>query len=217
MGLLCGLAAALYVRTLYRAEDFFGEWRIPAWLKPAIGGLFVGLVLRFFPQIYGTGLHAVEGALWARFPWEILLALLFAELVANVATLGSGGSGGIFAPSLFMGAMLGGAFGTLAHGLFPNWAAGPGAYAMVGMAAFFAAAAKAPTTSILILFEMTNDYRIMLPLMAAVVAATYVSHAQLPHSIYTLKLFQRGITYPYEPEPEPAIVEPGLQAPKEAV
>ncbi len=199
MGLACGFVAVAYVRTLYRAEALFGDWRFPSSLKPAVGGLIVGLVLRFFPEVYGTGLHAVEGALWARFPWELLLALLFAELVANVATLGSGGSGGIFAPSLFMGAMLGGAFGTLVHGLYPDWAAGPGAYAMVGMAAFFAASAKAPTTSILILFEMTNDYRIMLPLMAAVVASTYVSHSQLRHSIYTLKLFQRGIRYPFEP------------------
>jgi CIC family chloride channel protein len=203
MGLACGLAATLYVRALYRVEDWFGDWKFPTALKPAVGGLVVGLVLRFFPEVYGTGLHAVEGALWARFPWEILLALLFAELVGNVATLGSGGSGGIFAPSLFMGAMLGGAFGTLAHSQFPDWAAGTGAYAMVGMAAFFAAAAKAPTTSILILFEMTNDYRIMLPLMAAVVASTYVSHSQLRHSIYTLKLFHRGIQYPYKPNLAP--------------
>jgi CIC family chloride channel protein len=201
MGIGCGLGATLYVRAIYRAEALFGDWRFPSSLKPAVGGLVVGLVLRFFPEVYGTGLHAVEGALWARFPWEILIALFFAELVANVATLGSGGSGGIFAPSLFMGAMLGGTFGSLAHGLYPEWTAGEGAYAMVGMAAFFAAGAKAPTTSILILFEMTNDYRIMLPLMAAVVASSYVSHSQLPHSIYTLKLFQRGIRYPYDPDP----------------
>ena len=138
----------------------------------------------------------VESALWVRFPWELLLALFFAELAANCATLGSGGSGGVFAPSLYMGAMLGGAFGALVHGLFPLWTAGSGAYAMVGMAAFFAAAAKAPTTSILILFEMTNDYRIMLPLMAATVGSVYVSHRVLPFSIYTLKLHRRGIDYP---------------------
>jgi CIC family chloride channel protein len=201
MGIVCGLAATLYVRALYRAEAIFGDWHFPSSLKPAVGGLIVGLILRFYPEVYGTGLPAVEGALWARFPWEVLLALFFAEFGANLATLGSGGSGGIFAPSLFMGAMLGGAFGTLAHSLYPDWTGGAGAYAMVGMAAFFAASAKAPTTSILILFEMTNDYRIMLPLMAAVVASVYVSHSQLPHSIYTLKLFRRGITYPYEPEP----------------
>ena len=92
-----------------------------------------------------------------RFSWQLLLGLFVAELLANCATLGSGGSGGVFAPSLYMGAMLGGAFGSLVHGYFPDWTAGSGAYALVGMAAFFAATAKAPTTSILILFEMTND------------------------------------------------------------
>ena len=95
-----------------------------------------------------------------------------------------------------MGAMLGGAFGSLVHVLFPDWTAGSGPYAMVGMAAFFAATAKAPTTSILILFEMTNDYRIMLPLMVATVGSVYLSHRLSPFSIYTLKLHRRGISYP---------------------
>jgi CIC family chloride channel protein len=161
-----------------------------------VGALGVGLLLRFFPEIYGTGFPAIEAALWVRFAWPLLLGLLFAELVGNCATLGSGGSGGVFAPSLYMGAMLGGAYGTAAHALFPGSTAGSGAYAMVGMAAFFAAAAKAPTTSILILFEMTNDYRIILPLMLATVASVLVSHRLLPQSIYTLKLHHRGIAFP---------------------
>lgn len=202
MGLLAGLAALCYVRLLYRAEDAFGGWAFPEHLKPAVGGLVVGLVLRYLPQVYGTGFPAIESALWVRFPWELLLGLFAAEMIANCATLGSGGSGGVFAPSLYMGAMLGGAYGTLAHALFPSWTGGAGAYAMVGMAAFFAAAAKAPTTALLILFEMTNDYHIMLPLMAATVASVSVSHRLLPHSIYTLKLHRRGVAFPY-PETEP--------------
>ena len=124
------------------------------------------------------------------------------ELLANCATLGSGGSGGVFAPSLYMGAMLGGAFGSFVHAVFPEVTAGSGAYAMVGMAAFFAATAKAPTTSILILFEMTNDYRIMLPLMAAVVGSVYMSHRLSPFSIYTLKLQRRGIGFPGSMTPD---------------
>jgi CIC family chloride channel protein len=196
MGVLIGIAAIGYVKLLYRAEDLFGAWKFPDYLKPAVGGLLVGLILRYFPEVYGSGLPAVESALWVRFPWELLLALFVAELWANCATLGSGGSGGVFAPSLYMGAMLGGAFGTFIHGMFPEWTAGSGAYAMVGMAAFFAATAKAPTTSILILFEMTNDYRIMLPLMAATVGSVYVSHLLFPFSIYTLKLHRRGISFP---------------------
>lgn len=196
MGILIGLAAFIYVRSLYWSEDVFGSWKFPDYLKPAVGGLLVGLLLRFFPQIYGSGFPAIESALWVRFSWELLLGLFVVELLANCATLGSGGSGGVFAPSLYMGAMLGGAFGSLAHAMFPEATAGSGAYAMVGMAAFFAATAKAPTTSILILFEMTNDYRIMLPLMAAVVGSVYMSHRLSPFSIYTLKLQRRGIAFP---------------------
>lgn len=196
MGVAIGLAAIVYVRALYRTEDFFAAMAVPDWLKPAVGGLAVGLVLRFFPDVYGTGLTTMEAALWTRFPWETLLGLFAAELAANCATLGSGGSGGIFAPTLYMGAMLGGAFGALVHLSFPDWTATSGAYAMVGMAAFFAAAAKAPTTAILILFEMTNDYRIVVPLMAAVVGSVSISHWMLPHSIYTLKLHKRGVEFP---------------------
>ena len=201
MGLLIGVAAIMYVKLLYRTEDVFGDWTFPDYLKPAVGGLIVGLVLRWFPEVYGSGLTTVESALWVRFSWEMLLALFFAELVANCATLGSGG---VFAPSLYMGAMLGGAFGAVAHGFFPDWTAGSGAYAMVGMAAFFAATAKAPTTSILILFEMTNDYRIMLPLMAATVGSVYMSHRLFPFSVYTLKLYRRGIDFPNREELERA-------------
>ena len=144
--------------------------------------------------------------MWVRFSWQLLLALFFAQLLANCATLGSGGSGGVFAPSLYMGAMLGGAFGSFTHSMFPEWTAGSGAYAMVGMAAFFAATAKAPTTSILILFEMTNDYRIMLPLMAATVGSVYVSHRLFPLTVYTLKLHRHGISFPQGEGTERAVV-----------
>jgi CIC family chloride channel protein len=208
LGLVAGLGAFLYVRLLYGSEDWFESWKFPEWLKPAVGGLMLGVVLRYFPQVYGPGFPAIEAALWVRLSWGLLMGLFFAELLANVFTLGSGGSGGVFAPSLYMGAMLGGAYGIGVHTLFPQTTGGSGAYAMVGMAAFFAAAAKAPTTSILILFEMTNDYRIILPLMAATVGSVTLSNRFMPHSIYTLKLHLRGITFPYEgrrqePKPEP--------------
>lgn len=213
MGILIGTAAVVYVKLLYRSEDLFGAWKFPGYLKPAVGGLIVGVILRYFPEVYGSGLPAVESALWVRFSWQLLLALFAAELMANCATLGSGGSGGVFAPSLYMGAMLGGAFGSVVHGYFPDWTAGSGAYAMVGMAAFFAAAAKAPTTSILILFEMTNDYRIMLPLMAATVGSVYVSQRLFPYTIYTLKLQRRGIDYPGRQELNRPAVEDTPQVP----
>jgi len=209
LGLLCGLAAFAYVKLLYRSEDWFARWTFPEYLKPAVGGLFVGLILRFFPEIYGTGFPAMTEALYSQFPFELLLMLFVMEMIGNCATLGSGGSGGVFAPSLYMGGMIGGAFGILVHFLYPEWTGSSGAYAMVGMAAFFAAAAKAPATSILILFEMTNDYRIMLPLMAATVGSVYLSHQLLPHSIYTLKLHNRGIRFPYFDEREVEPARPG--------
>jgi CIC family chloride channel protein len=220
LGLVAGLAALLYVRLLYRSEDWFEAWQFPEWLKPAVGGLMVGVLLRYFPEIYGAGFPAMEAALWVRLSWGLLIGLFLAELLGNIFTLGSGGSGGVFAPSLFMGAMLGGAYGTGVHALFPEATGGSGAYAMVGMAAFFAAAAKAPTTSILILFEMTNDYRIILPLMVATVGSVTLSNRFMHHSIYTLKLHLRGITFPYEgrrqePKPEPK-PEPAPEVPAPA-
>ena len=203
MGVVLGLAAVAYVRLLYKSEDLFGNWKFPEYLKPAVGGLMVGLVLRYYPQVYGAGFPAMQEALWTRFSLELLVSLFVMGMLANVATLGSGGSGGVFAPSLYMGAMLGGAFGAIVHSIFPDSTGVSGAYALVGMAAFFAAAAKSPTTSILILFEMTNEYRIMLPAMAATVSSVYISHWLLSHSIYTLKLHNRGIGYPYEQEAAP--------------
>ena len=214
MGVALGLAAVVYVRLLYKSEDLFGDWKFPEYLKPAVGGLMVGLVLRFYPQVYGAGFPAMESALHTRFTLEMLLSLFVMGMLSNLATLGSGGSGGVFAPCLFMGAMLGGAFGAIVHSIFPYATGTSGAYAMVGMAAFFAAAAKSPATSILILFEMTNDYRIMLPVMAATVGSVYISHWRLSHSIYTLKLHNRGIAYPYEQEedsPRPGAAAPSPQ------
>ena len=208
LGALLGTAAIGYVRLLYWSEDAFGGWRFPDYLKPAAGGLVVGLLLRFYPQIYGAGFPAIEPALEGRLAWELLLGLFAAQLLANCATLGSGGSGGVFAPCLYMGAMLGGAFGSFAGGLFPGGTAGPGAYALVGMAAFFAAAAKAPATSILLLLETTGDHRIVLPLLAATAGSVYVSQRALPFSVYTLKLQRRGGGLPRDegagPPPAPA-------------
>ena len=193
MGALIGWAAVLHVRALYRTEDLFGAWRFPGDLKPAAGGLLAGVVLWCFPDVYGAGFPAVESALEAEFSGKLLAGLFAAAFLANCATLGSGGSGGVFGPGLYMGAMLGGACGSLAHTLFPAWTAGPGAYATVGMAAFFAASAKAPARAILLLFEMTRDYRILAPLLAATAGSVYVSHLLSRFSIYTLKLHRGGV------------------------
>jgi CIC family chloride channel protein len=151
---------------------------------------FLGLV---FPQIFADGYQTISSILHGNGIWWLLLALVFAKMLATTLTLGSGNSGGIFAPSLFMGTALGGAYGNLVHLLFPNVTATPGAYAAVGMGAFVAAATHAPMTAFMIIFEMTRDYQIILPLMVACVIATMIAMRTAPESIYTLKLIRRGI------------------------
>ncbi|MCZ6875110.1 MAG: chloride channel protein [bacterium] len=153
----------------------FDAWSFPEYLKPAVGGLLIGTVGLFFPQIFGVGYETIEQALDSNASLRLMAILMVVKLLATSLTIGSGGSGGVFAPSLFLGAMLGGSFGTVVHTLFPTLTAPSGAYALVGMAAVFAAAARAPITSVLILFEMTGDYRIILPLMLATVVSTLLA------------------------------------------
>lgn len=193
LGVLAALVGRAFIWSLYRLEDGFDAWRVPEYLKPIVGGLGIGLLGLGFPQIFGVGYETVEGALRGQLAPALLAVLVVAKIVATSLTLGSGGSGGVFAPSLFMGAMLGGAIGSFLHGLFPDITAPSGAYALVAMGAVFAGAAQAPITSILILFEMTGDYRIILPLMTSVVISTLVSHLISRETIYTIKLRRRGI------------------------
>lgn len=201
LGVLSGLVAVGFVRLLYRCEDIFEAWHIPEYLKPAIGGIGMGLIGLYSFDLFGVGYGDVywvssmsaDHALVGEIALQSLIILLILKVIATSLTLGSGGSGGIFAPSLFIGAMLGGAFGTIAHQLFPLHVAPSGAYSLVGMAAVFAGAAWAPITAIIILFEMTMDYKIILPLMIAVVISTVVSRRLSRGNIYTLKLMRRGI------------------------
>ena len=192
LGLFAALAAQVFIWFLYRSEGAFERFRIPAWLKPAFGGLLVGLIGFSFPQVLGTGHDVIELILKNELAIWLLVVLLVGKIAATSWTLGSGGSGGVFMPSLFIGAALGGWFGGFAGYFLPDIAS-PGAYAMVGMAACFAAATHAPMTAILILFEMTYDYQIILPVMTATVIASLVSRSLRAETIYTLKLIRRGI------------------------
>lgn len=206
LGVLAAITGAVFVHTLYWSEDLFASFkRVPEWVQPAIGGaLLGGLALAYpivtglawtrIPHVFNVGYEVIEGALLNQLLLGTVVILLFLKLIATCLTLGSGGSGGVFAPSLFMGAMLGTAFGLVANMIFPETTAPPGAYALVGMAAVFAASAQAPITAVLILFELTGDYRIILPLMLTVVVATLLAHRMLKgESIYTLKLTRRGV------------------------
>ncbi|PWB78074.1 MAG: chloride channel protein [Candidatus Methylomirabilota bacterium] len=195
LGLLSGLAALAFVKILYAFEDLFARSHLPEFLQPAIGGLVVGGIGLFLPQVFGTGLPTMGQILVMRLPLGALLALQPAKVMATSFTLGSGGSGGVFAPSLLIGGLVGGAFGAVIHSLFPAFTASYGAYALVGMSATFGAAAQAPITSILILFEMTDDYRIILPLMSTTIVAVLLFRACSADSIYTLKLTRQGIRY----------------------
>lgn len=197
LALACAVLAVVFIRMLYFVEDVFERWRFVEVLKPVVGMVLTGAIALLFPQVLGPGLEFIgdtiaenmdEPALW-------LLALALAKLVATSFTLGAGNSGGVFAPSLFAGAALGGAFGVLARRVFPGLPLNPGAYALVGMSATFAGAARAPITAVLIVFEMSRDYRLILPLMFATVIATLVAHYLHPESIYTLKLVRKGITW----------------------
>ena len=194
LGLLATAVGLAFVHTLYTGEDVADRvWRGPDWLRPAAGGVLLGLLLLAVPEMYGVGYPVLQKAVAGHYVILVLLALLTAKILATSLTLSIGGSGGVFAPSLFMGAMLGSAYGAVAHELMPHLASSAGAYGLVGMGAVFAAAARAPITAVIIIFELTGDYRIILPLMLAVVLATALSNAVTRDTIYTLKLRRRGI------------------------
>jgi len=199
LGLFAAVSSVTFTRGLYAMEDVWDGLRIPEWVKPAIGGALLGVVglLSFksdgFPRVFGVGYGTITDAALGELALSVVFGLLLLKVVATSLTLGSGGSGGVFAPSLFMGAMLGSAFGQVAHQFFPGITGPSGAYALVGMAAFFAGAAHAPVSAILILFEMTGDYAIILPLMLATVLSTVVARVLSKESIYTLKLARRGV------------------------
>ncbi|MDX1775101.1 MAG: chloride channel protein [Desulfobulbales bacterium] len=219
LGLLAALVGILFIRMLYYAEDVFDRLNIPTWCKPAVGSLLLGLLayayphsggilhipaadmklglpmLENYPHVFGSGFLFLEEVLQGRAPFLLLVILIFLKPLATSFTLGSGNSGGVFAPSLFTGAMLGGSFGYMAMRLFPDLTIEVGAYALVGMAAVFSATARAPLTSMLIVFEMSNDYRLILPLMAAGMVASSFAHWLHAESIYTLKLTKRGIRF----------------------
>jgi CIC family chloride channel protein len=185
--------ALAFIRTLYRTEDLFDKLELHPALKAAFGGTLIGVIGIWLPHIFGVGYEAINQALSGTMLWHFMVILVVVKIVAVSITIGSGGSGGIFAPSLFIGAMLGGAVGTVVHSVWPAGTAGPGAYALVGMGAVVAAGTHAPITAILIIFELTNDYEIILPLMISCIIATLLATRMQAASIYTMKLLRRGI------------------------
>jgi chloride channel protein, CIC family len=195
LGLLAGLASVAFIRVLYAAEDRFDAWEFPQRFKPVVGGLMLGIIGRFFPELFGTGSETIQAATWGTMAPLLLLALIPLKMIATSLTLASGGSGGVFGPSMYVGAMLGGAFGWAVHALFPSITAGSGAYALVGIGGLVGGTALAPLTAIILLFEMTDDYRIILPVMLVTAISVVVTRAFVGESIYTLKLRRQNIGY----------------------
>ena len=194
LGLLIGLVSYVFYRALYFSEAVFEKIKwIRAPYMAAFGGLLVGGLGILFPYAMGGSLEPISRALYGEWPILLMLTLVLAKMVMTSITLGSGGSGGIFSPLLFCGAMFGSAYGKMVGLFFPGITAASGAYAVVGMSACMAAAAQAPITAIILGFELTNDYRIMLPLMLACVLSTMLFNQFSSESIYTLKLKRRGI------------------------
>ena len=203
LGLLAGLAGVLFIKVFYKIEDTFDSVSIPLYIKPVMGGLFVGAIGLFYPQAMGVGYESVSDVLNGSMdmPSAPVMAIMFLglllvlKMVATSLTLGSGGSAGLFGPSLFLGAMLGAAFGIFVNHVSPFESANYGAYAMVGMAAVFASTSRATLTAILMLFEMTAVYEIILPLMFACVVSDAVSSLLSKETIFTAKLAKQGIKY----------------------
>lgn len=194
LGILSGIVSYIFIKVLYFFEDFWDDKiAIPPYLKAGVGGIIIGILAIQFPQILGIGYDSISAALNSSMFWGFALALIFLKIFATSITLGSGGSGGIFAPSLFMGAMLGAFFGTGVHHFFPEISAQPGAYAVVAMGGLVAGTTRAPLTAIIIVFELTKENAIFLPLMIVCTISTILSAKLSRESIYTLKLLNRNI------------------------
>ncbi|MBI4879570.1 MAG: chloride channel protein [Planctomycetes bacterium] len=193
LGVVAALVAVAFIRVLYGMEDLANKVPVRPWLLTPIGGAVIGVIGLAYPQIFGVGYEAIEHALRGEMVLGLLVTLLCVKLLATSLTIAVGFSGGIFAPSLFLGSMTGGAVGSIAHHFFPSITAVSSAYALVGMGAVVAAATQAPITAILIIFELTSSYQLILPLMASCIIATLVAQSLKPETIYTMKLIRRGV------------------------
>jgi len=195
LGIVSGLVAILFIKVLYFFEDKFDDLRLHSLIKPILGGILIGVIGLKFSQIFGVGYESIDACLTNHFGLWLALVLVFAKILSTSLTLGSGGSGGIFAPSLFLGAMTGNVIGSFFHQAFPSSISSPGAFSLVGMGAVVAAATHAPITAIIIIFELTNDYKIILPLMLSCIIASLMTVGMHKESIYTMKLKRRGIIF----------------------
>ncbi len=197
LGFLGGLISVGFVKLLlWMREWFLRRPEAGRWAHPVAGGLLVGLLGWFVPQVLGVGYSFVGAALNNHMTWQLMALLVILKVVTVATAYASGNAGGIFGPSLFLGAMLGGTVGSLVHALLPEMTAQPGAYALVGMGAAFAGIIRAPFTSVIMIFEITRDYAIIVPLMITNVVSYFISHRYQRQPIYEALAFQEGIHLP---------------------
>src|ERR1017187_8100360 len=197
LGVAGGLVSVAFTKLLLGMRERF--LRFPqntVWFQPVAGGLVVGLMGWFVPQVLGVGYGYVGDVLNGRMALNLMVLLVVLKLFAVTTSYASGNAGGIFGPALFIGAMLGGAVGTVAHHLLPAYTATPGAYALVGMGAVFAGIVRTPMTSVLMIFEMTQDYAVIVPLMIANLVSLFISSRLQREPIYEALAVQDGIHLP---------------------
>jgi CIC family chloride channel protein len=206
LGVIVGLVGVAFSKLLYVVEDACDWiWRGPEWARPAVGGIALGALLIALPEMYGVGYPVLENAVSGKYLIGMLLLLMVGKMFATSLTIGIGGSGGVFAPTLFIGAMAGVAFGAIANDLWPAATESAGAYGLIGMGAALGGATRAPITAVVILFELTGEYTIILPLMAAVAMAAGTGRLLSKTTIYTAKLWRRGVDLDGPPDPMPAL------------
>ena len=206
LGVIVGIVGVAFSKVLYLVEDACDWiWRGPEWARPAVGGILLGALLLALPEMYGVGYPVLENAVSGKYLIGMLLLLMVGKMFATSLTIGIGGSGGVFAPTLFIGAMAGVAFGTIANDLWPAATESAGAYGLIGMGAALGGATRAPITAVVILFELTGEYSIILPLMAAVAMAAGTGRLLSKTTIYTAKLWRRGVDLEASPTTLPAL------------
>ena len=197
LGVLGGLGSVCFVKLLLGIRKWFKTFpKATEWVQPVAGGLLVGLIGWFVPEILGVGYDWVDTVLGGDFPVKTVATLAVLKIIATPACYGSGNAGGIFGPSLFIGAMIGGSVGWVAHTLFPHVTANPGAYALVGMGTAFAGIVRTPMTSVIMIFEMTRDYSIIVPLMISNLISFMISQRLQPEPIYEALALQEGVFLP---------------------
>ncbi|MDL2261820.1 chloride channel protein, partial [Methanimicrococcus sp. OttesenSCG-928-J09] len=194
LGILAGLASVIFIKFFYFIRELFKNMKINSIFKPAIGGLVVGIIGWYFPQVLGLGYGVMQDAVANSFPIMLLLGLMVLKTVAFSFTIGSDGAGGSIVPSMFVGVMLGSAFGLICDSLIPGLAVSQGAYAIAGMGAVFAGTSNATFTSIILLMEMTQDYGLILPFMVACVLSNAVARKANPETIFTEMIRRKGYT-----------------------